>query len=204
DGSNHPVQGGPVPLAAAAGGGTVTGAEQTADAGGIATVGSWTLGTTAGPNTLTATSAGLAGSPVTFTATGTAGPAATLAKFAGDNQVGQVGTTLATPQTVLVTDAHGNPVPNVPVTWAAASGGGGSVNPLTSTTNSSGIASTNWTLGTAMTPTDSTQTAQATGVSSALSFTAFTVPGAVSPSQTTVVAAPATITASTGAGASTI
>src|SRR5437763_1327229 len=55
-----------------------------------------------------------------------------------------------------------------------------------------------------MTPSDSTQTAQATGVGSALSFTAFTVPGAVSPSQTSVVAAPATIAASTGAGASTI
>src|SRR5437763_1148162 len=55
-----------------------------------------------------------------------------------------------------------------------------------------------------MTPSDSTQTAQATGVGSALSFTAFTVPGAVSPSQTSVVAAPATIAASSGAGASTI
>ncbi|HXL07743.1 MAG TPA: Ig-like domain-containing protein, partial [Gemmatimonadales bacterium] len=303
DASNNPVQGVGVTFAPASGGGSITGAEQTTNANGIATVGSWTLGTTAGTNTLTAAATGLAGSPVTFTATGTAGPAASLAKFSGDNQVGQVGTTLATPHTVLVTDAHGNPVNNVTITWAAASGGGsvnptssvtdaaghasttrtlgptpgqqtttasatgltpvtfivqaqvggatqmaisggqqqtdtvghtlpvplsvrvadalnnsvpgvtiswsvldggGSVNPLTSTTNTSGIASTNWTLGTAMTPTDSTQTAQATGVGSALSFTAFTVPGAVSPTQTSVVAAPATITASSGAGASTI
>ncbi|HEY6157905.1 MAG TPA: Ig-like domain-containing protein, partial [Gemmatimonadales bacterium] len=303
DASNNPVQGVGVTFAVATGGGSITAADQTTNASGIATVGSWTLGTTAGSNTLTASAAGLTGSPVTFTATGTAGPAATLAKFSGDNQVGQVGTTLATPQTVLVTDAHGNPVNNVTITWAAASGGGsvnptssvtdaaghasttrtlgptpgtqtttasvtgltpvtfsvtaqvggatqmaisggqqqtdtvgqtlptplsvrvadalnnpvagvtvswsvldggGSVNPVTSTTNTSGIASTNWTLGTAMTPTDSTQTAQATGVGSALSFTAFTVPGAVSPTQTSVVAAPATITASSGTGPSTI
>src|SRR5207245_10276141 len=112
-------------------------------------------------NTLTATSAGLAGSPVTFTATGTAGPAATLAKFAGDNQVGQVGTTLATPQTVLVTDAHGNPVPNVTVTWAAASGGG-SVNPRSSATDVAGHASTTRTLG--PTPGTQTSTASVTGL----------------------------------------
>src|SRR5205814_1472462 len=142
-------------------------------------------------------------SPVTFQAQGTAGPAATLAKFSGDNQVGQVGTALATPHTVLVTDAHGNPVPNVTVTWAAASGGG-SVNPTSSATDAAGHASTTRTLGTAMTPTDSTQTAQATGVGSALSFTGFTVPGAVDASQTTVVAAPAAISASTGSSASTI
>src|SRR5207245_3232620 len=111
-------------FAVAAGGGSVTGANETTTGSGIATVGSWTLGTTAGTNTLTATSGTLAGSPVTFTATGTAGAPATLAKFSGDNQVGQVGTTLATPQTVLVTDPNGNPVPNVTVTSAAASGGG--------------------------------------------------------------------------------
>src|SRR5204862_7546922 len=89
------------------------------------------------------------------------------------------------------------------VSWSVLDGGG-SVNPLTSTTNTSGIASTSWTLGTTMTPTDSTQTAQATGVGSALSFTAFTVPGAVDAAQTTVVAAPATIAASTGSSRSTI
>ncbi|TMC49599.1 MAG: hypothetical protein E6J20_17850, partial [Chloroflexi bacterium] len=281
----------------------ITGPNQTTNASGIAAATSWTLGTTAGANTVTATSGTLAGSPVTFTATGTAGAATTMVKFSGDNQVGQVGTQLATPHTVLITDANGNPVPNVTVTWAAASGGGsvnptssatdasghasttrtlgptpgtqtttaaatglttvtfsvtahvggatqmainggnlqtgtvgqtlptplsviardvlnnpvsgvtiswsvldggGSVNPLTSVTNSSGVASTSWTLGTAMTPTDSTQTAQATGVGSALSFTGFTVPGPVSAARTTVVASPASITASTGSGPSTI
>src|SRR5438105_10450690 len=90
DATNNPVQGVGVTFAPASGGGSVTGAEQTTNSSGIATVGSWTLGTTAGANTLTASAAGLTGSPVTFTATGTAGAAATLAKFAADHQAGQV------------------------------------------------------------------------------------------------------------------
>src|SRR5205085_5439385 len=101
---------------------------------GVATVGSWTLSATAGSNTLTATSGSLSGSPVTFTATGTAGPAATMAKSSGDNLTGQVATRLQTPHIVLVSDANGNPVAGVTVTWAAGSGGG-SVDPATSTTD---------------------------------------------------------------------
>jgi len=73
-------------------------------------------------------------SPLTFTATGVAGAPATLAKFSGDNLTGQVGSTLATPHNVLVTDANGNPVGSVTVTWAPASGGG-SVSPTSSLTD---------------------------------------------------------------------
>ncbi|PYO69270.1 MAG: hypothetical protein DMD69_03370, partial [Gemmatimonadetes bacterium] len=303
DASGNPVQGVAVTFAEAGGGGSITGANQITNASGIATVGSWTLGMTAGTNTLTATAPGLTGSPVTFTATGAPGAPAHLTKFSGDGLTGQVGTTLGTPHTVLVTDANSNPVPNVTVSWAAASGGGsvnpttsqtdvnghastirtlgatpgtqtttagaagltpvtftitatvagatqmtlnggdrqtgvvgstlpttlsvrvadqfnnpvagvqiswsvvdggGSVNPAITTSNTSGIASTSWTLGTRMTPTDSTQVVQATGVGSPVNFTGFTVPGPVSASQTTVVASPATITASTGSSASTI
>src|SRR5207249_6149902 len=94
----------------------------TTDASGIATVGSWTLGTSAGTNTLTATSSGL--SPVTFTATGTAGEASSLAIAAGDNQSAPVGTAVATRPAVLVRDQFNNPVPDVTVTFAVASGGG--------------------------------------------------------------------------------
>src|SRR5207253_2659275 len=138
-----------------------------------------------------------------FSVTAQVGGATQMAISGGQQQTDTVGQTLPVPLSVRVADALNNAVAGVTISWSVL-GGGGSVNPLTSTTNTSGIASTNWTLGTAMTPTDSTQTAQATGVGSALSFTAFTVPGAVSPSQTGVVAAPATIAASTGAGASTI
>src|SRR5207249_8795640 len=127
-------------------------------ASGVATVGSWTLGMTAGTNTLTATAPGLTGSPVTFTATGAPGAPAHLTKFSGDGLTGQVGTTLSTPHTVLVTDANSNPVPNVTVSWAAASGGG-SVNPTTSQTDVNGHASTIRTLG--ATPGTQTTTAGA-------------------------------------------
>ncbi|PYO79880.1 MAG: hypothetical protein DMD67_01715, partial [Gemmatimonadetes bacterium] len=215
---------------------------------------------------------------MTFVDTAKVGAAATLAKFSGDNLTGQVGTTLSTPHVVLVTDANGNPVPNVTIGWSPATGGGsvnptssvtgadgkasttrtlgpipgtqtttasasglttvtfsitaqvggatqmvfadssvrhdtvgqtvtgplavkvmdalnnpvqgvtiswtvlnggGSVNPTSSITGSNGIATTTWTLGTAISPTDSTQFAQASGVASPLTFTAYTVPGAV-------------------------
>src|SRR5213079_1085478 len=106
---------------------------------------------------------GLTGSPLTFMATGVAGPPATLAKFSGDNLTGQVGSRLATPHNVLVTDANGNPVGNVTVTWAPASGGG-SVNPTSSGTDVNGHATTTRTLG--PTPGTQTTTAAVTGLPS--------------------------------------
>src|SRR5437899_1605471 len=287
--------------------GSVTGGSQTTNGAGVAQVGAWTLGTVAGTDSLqAATSPVLSGSPVYFTATVTPGPPATMSKFSGDNLTGQVSTALQTPHVVLIADAHGNPVPGVSVTWAAATGGGsvqpvvsttdhnglastvrtlgagagtqtttatatlaggsstvtfnvnatvggatqmtiesgdaqvdtvgqtlpvalavrvidqfnnpvagvpigwtvtdggGTVNPPSSTTNASGIATTSWTLGTVMSPSDSIQLVQATGVASPLTFTGFTVPGPASAAQTTVAAAPGTITASSGSSASSI
>ena len=284
--------------------GSLTGPNPSTNASGVATVGSWTLGATAKPDSMTATSTGLTGSPLIFVDTAKVGAAAHITKFSGDNLVGQVGSTLSTPHDVLITDANGNPVPNVTVTWAAQSGGsvsptsdqtdvtghaqatrtlgaapgaetttatatlggtptadtfavtaqvggatqmkvnagdrqtdtvgvtlpvqlsvlvqdalnnpvsgvtiswsvlngGGSVGPLTSVTNASGIASTSWTLGTGMSPVDSTQLVQATGVGSPVTFTAFTVPGAVSAAQTSVTAS-SPVTASTGSSQSTV
>src|SRR2546430_36380 len=156
DASNNPVAGVAVTFVPGTGSGSVTGANPATDATGIAAVGSWMLGTTAGPNTLTATAPGLTGSPLTFTANGVAGAPATLAKFSGDNLTGQVGGTLATPHNVLVTDANGNPVGNVTVTWAPASGGG-SVSPTSSLTDVNGHATSTRTLG----PTPGTQTTTA-------------------------------------------
>src|SRR5690349_12382563 len=141
--------------------GSLTGPGPTTNASGIATVGSWTLSTTAKPDTLTATSAGLTGSPVTFVDTAKVGAPTTLAKFSGDNLTGQVGTTLSTPHVVLVTDANGNPVPNVTITWAAVAGGG-SVNPTSSVTGTDGKTSTTRTLGAL--PGTQTTTASASGL----------------------------------------
>ena len=175
DASGNPVQGVAVTFAEAGGGGSITGANQITNASGIATVGSWTLGMTAGTNTLTATAPGLTGSPVTFTATGAPGAPAHLTKFSGDGLTGQVGTTLGTPHTVLVTDANSNPVPNVTVSWAAASGGG-SVNPTTSQTDVNGHASTIRTLG--ATPGTQTTTAGAAGLTPVTFTITATVAGA--------------------------
>src|SRR5207245_825927 len=137
DANGNPVAGVAVTFAAAAGNRIPYAALFRSNASGVATVGSWTLSPTAGQNTLTATSGTLSGSPVTFTATGTAGTAATIEKSSGDNLTGQVATRLQTPHVVLVSDANGNPVSGVTVTWAAASGGG-SVDPATSTTDANG------------------------------------------------------------------
>src|SRR5436853_669267 len=100
----------------------MTGASQTANASGVATVGSWTLSATAGPNTLSATSTGLSGSPVPFNATGTAGAAATIAANSPTSQSATAGTAVSAPPSVIVKDANGNPVAQVAMTVAQASG----------------------------------------------------------------------------------
>src|SRR5205823_713547 len=170
DANGNPVAQVAVTFAVPPGNGTITGGSQTTNGSGIATVGSWTLSATAGSNTLTATSGSLTGSPVTFIATGTAGPAATMAKSSGDNLTGQVATRLQTPHVVLVSDANGNPVAGVPVAWAAASGGGGSVDPATSTTDANGHAQTFRTLGILIGTQTTTATATVAGKDTTVTF----------------------------------
>lgn len=125
--------------------GSVSPGTSTTDAAGRAKT-AWTIATSAGENTASASVSGL--SPVSFTATGTAGPPAELAKVSGEPQDGVVGSPLADPLAVRVTDVHGNPVGSASVAWAVSSGGG-SITPATSTTNAAGEASAAWTLGTA-------------------------------------------------------
>src|SRR5581483_890581 len=158
----NPVSGVSVTFAVASGGGSGTGLSQSTDATGVAAVGSWKLGTAAGSNTLTATSAGLAGSPVVFHATGLAGSAGSMTANGGDGQTATVNTAVATDPSVLVTDAHGNPVQGVAVTFTVATGGG-AVTGAHATTNASGVATVgSWTLGT--TAGDNTLSATATGL----------------------------------------
>lgn len=144
---NNPVPNVSVTFAPTAGSGSVTGGTTTTNASGIATVGSWTLGTTAGGNTLNVTVAGLGGAPLTFTATGTAAAAANLSLNAGNNQAAVAGTPVTTPPSVLVTDAFGNAVAGVTVTFAVT-GGGGQITGTTPVSDASGIAAVgSWTLG---------------------------------------------------------
>lgn len=129
-----------------AGEGSLANASPVTGPDGVARVGGWTLGEKVGANTLTATIDGEA-TAVTFAATGVAGPAAALAKMAGDEQTGLAGVALAVAPAVRVTDQFGNAVSGVPVTFAVASGGG-SVSGETQTSGSDGVARVgSWILG---------------------------------------------------------
>ena len=66
----------------------------------------------------------------------------------GNNQTGIAGSTLPAALVVSVKDAAGRAVAGATVSWAVVAGGG-SVTPTASTTDSAGLATTNWTLGTA-------------------------------------------------------
>ncbi|MGD8700174.1 MAG: Ig-like domain-containing protein, partial [Gemmatimonadales bacterium] len=146
DAGGNPVSGAPVTFAVTDGGGSVTGAEPTTDAAGLAAVGGWTLGTVAGANTLKASLPNDAF--VNFTATGMPGPAANLAKDAGDNRTSTAGLALPDPvPTVRVTDEYGNGVGEIPVTFEVISGGGSitGANPTTDTGGRAAVGS--WTLG---------------------------------------------------------
>ena len=109
-----------------------------------------TLGNKVGPYTVTATS-GVLG-PVTFHATATAGAAANLTMTSGDGQSGTISTTLAAPFVVTVTDAGGNPVAGVNISFAFSSFPAGATGQAFSnaqplTTDANGQVSTTLTLG---------------------------------------------------------
>ncbi|HEU0012322.1 MAG TPA: dockerin type I domain-containing protein [Longimicrobium sp.] len=134
--------------------------------------------TSAGSHTVSATRLG-------GTETGTSGSfavssaaAAAMTASAGTGQSATAGTAVATDPAVLVTDAYGNPVAGVSVTFTVASGGG-SVAGSPATTNASGIATVeSWTLGTTAGTNNNTLTASAGGLAD-VTFTASATPGAV-------------------------
>src|SRR5207244_2545318 len=196
DAHGNPVAGVAVTFAVASGGGTVSPTTPvTTGANGIATPTSWTLGTTAGTNTLRATSGTLTGSPVTFTATGTAGTASTIALNAGNNQTAAAGTAVPIDPSVIVRDAHDNPVAGVAVTFAVASGGGTVVPTTPVTTGANGIATaTSWTLG----PTAGTNTLTATSGTLTGSPVTFTATGTAGAASQLVLTTPPSSTARSG------
>ena len=170
DAGDNPIANVAVTFAVGSGGGSVTGGSATTNASGIATVGSWTLGTSAGPNTLVATSPAISGASVTFQAAGGAGPAANIAAFSGNGQTATAGGNIPNPPKVKVTDANGNFVAGVAVTFAAGSGSG-TVTGGSVVTDAAGIATVGtWKLGT--TPGPQTLTATASGLAgSPVTFT---------------------------------
>jgi hypothetical protein len=106
----------------------------------------WTLGASTGTQSVTASNGALAGSPITFQATALAGTADELLRISGNGQSALVGTELTHPLVVRLIDEAGNGVPDRPVSWVVATGGG-EVAPITSMTDGEGRATTRWTLG---------------------------------------------------------
>jgi len=84
------------------------------------------------------------------------GPAAAILAQAGNGQAASPGAMLPTPLLAVVTDAYGNTIAGVPVTWVVSSGGG-SLSPINTTTDASGRSKVQWTVG----PTPGNQTVSA-------------------------------------------
>ncbi|MGH7517854.1 MAG: hypothetical protein ACREOC_10345 [Gemmatimonadales bacterium] len=83
----------------------------------------WSLGTDAGAQTAEARVEGSDVPPLELTAFAAAGIPARLEPVRGDDQTAPVGTMLADSLVVQATDAAGNPVEGVGVSWTASSGG---------------------------------------------------------------------------------
>jgi hypothetical protein len=75
-------------------------------------------------------------------------PTSAVLMVGGDQQTAVVGARLANPLIVRLLDPAGNPLANRTVVWVVKAGGG-SVDPVTSTTDAGGYASAQWTLGAA-------------------------------------------------------
>ncbi|MFC1791483.1 hypothetical protein ACFL0I_03340, partial [Gemmatimonadota bacterium] len=139
DGS--PYAGGVVSFTISSGGGTVSPGSATTSQSGQASA-SWTLGQIAGAQQLRATLGGL---NATFQANAQAGTPASIAATTTFPGTFDPGSTLAQSAVFEVEDQYGNSVQGATVTFSASDGG--TANPATTSTNSSGQASTSWTLG---------------------------------------------------------
>jgi hypothetical protein len=133
----------------------------------------WVLGSSNGTQALMARVVGTDDVEVAFQAFAGSAQPRRIEPISGEGQAGVVGTALADPLVVLVTDEFGNPVANVSVDWEANEG---SVNPRSSTTGVDGRAQTSWVLGSSTG--SQTATASSDGLEgSPLTFTSTGVPG---------------------------
>jgi alpha-tubulin suppressor-like RCC1 family protein len=161
DAGGLPVQGAAVTFAARTGGGAVSPASGVSNAAGLVTA-TWTLGTTVGAQTAVAMlSNGFVSDSTSFSATATTGPAGVITLVSGNNQSAIVGSALALPLVVHVTDTFGNVSVGARVTWTAGNLSG-SVNPPSDSTGADGNASATWTVGN--TTATQTVTASVTGL----------------------------------------
>ena len=147
DTEERPVTNQEVTFSIVSGGGSVEPQTVSTDADGIAAA-TWTLGSSAGIQELRArTIQGGSGTPldVPFTATAVAGSGSVLVGVRGDDQTGPVNSALPDSLVVKATDAVGNPVADVEVTWSVT--GGGSISPVTVVTGADGLAAAERVLG---------------------------------------------------------
>jgi adhesin/invasin len=156
DTRERPVANQDVMFTIGTGGGTVAPATVKSDAAGQAAA-SWTLGPNAGDHLLRVqTPRGGSGMlEISFKATALAGSGSVLADAGGNEQTGPVNSALADSLVVKVTDALGNPVAGVEVTWSVS--GGGSIAPITVVSGADGLAAAERVLG----PAAGAQSAQA-------------------------------------------
>ncbi len=161
DAAGDPVAGASVAFAVVNGGGSLAGGTVTTDADGRARVGSWTLGVTDGPNALSAvlSAGGVSLDPVMFTANALPGPPSNILASQGDGQTAPGASAVPVRPQVRVTDAHGNGVAGVSVTFAVT-GGSGSVASPNQPTDADGRATVgSWVVGSAAGPNSLTATA---------------------------------------------
>ena len=167
-----------IAIANNAGGGTLGGTVTANAVSGVATFGDLTIDKSGTGYTLSASAATLTGA--TSSAFNiTAAAATTITVASGNNQSGAPNSALANPLVVTATDAFGNGVPGVGVTFAVTAGGG-SLGTPNATTAANGQAQTSWTLGAS-----GTQTATAT--SGSLAGSPLTFSAAVSNPGTTSI-----------------
>ena len=166
---DNAVSGANVTFAIAQGNGSLTGASKITSANGLATVDAWTLGTLAGAQQLRVDAPALIS--VAFTATAVAATPALLSIAGGNGVSGVVGSSLASVAllpSVKVTDAYGNPVSGVSMTFTPGINSG-TVSGGSAATNDAGIATvTDWILGSATTQ---TLVATSSAISGAVLFT---------------------------------
>jgi protocatechuate 3,4-dioxygenase beta subunit len=142
--NNQPVQNIPITFTASPSGGSFSNSSAVTNSSGVATT-TYKLPTKPETVTITVSSSKAVGSY--FSETAVAGPAAEISLVSGGYQKGTVATTLTAPVVIAVKDPYNNLMPNAVVNFTD-NNAGGTFNPSSATTNSSGQASSYYTLPT--------------------------------------------------------
>ncbi len=146
DGFGNNVSGTTVTWAPGGLSGSVTPTHDTTSADGTAST-SWTVGNTATTQTVTATVAGLA--PITFSAITAADTGRIITLVPGSTPPATAAEEAVLPNiSVKVTDQFGNPIVGDVIVWNDLIIGGGTVSAAQSSTDATGTATSQWTLGT--------------------------------------------------------